>query len=397
MEAFEAAGSNSKFGGYIELEEYESNKPEKEEEEDDGEVGQDLLEIVDSLSTDVFDGLALGPSNDSSAQEGGGECRQAHDDVDDEPKAREDVDATPKREHKSAAPAARDVYDQVIDEFLSDEMLTDEESTTQSSDGSTVTSNDFFSSILVTKTKNNSSGGEDGPLLACPDDSGLKEFLALTAYYGGQAGENIDELNQFLFTELEINNFASDVEALRQEVINHGFQKVSQVEWAEMFKSLYDPGDDAPKERLRLTSTSAAAEEEENQERQQLEANISTALCVSRNPSALQSSGANSLADNTEQALEGDEGMEMPYPSSQLSKSTSGLPPLLPPPPKDTKKDESTHAPILMKKKNSLLSKLKSIGSKHKKTPVTRVKLDDGSMASVSIDTVSKLEKCHWV
>lgn len=396
MEAFEAAGSHPEFGGYVELEECEPMKPDREEEEDN-EVDLDFLEIVDSLSTDVFDGLTLNPSNDSSAQKGGGECRQTREDVDDAPKTREDVDAIPKRKSRDAS-APRDPYDDVIDEFLSDEMLTDEESTTQSSGGSTVTSNEFSPSMLVDKNKsNNPTGGEEGLLLACPDDSGLKEFLALTAYYGGQAGENIDELNRFLFTELEIDNFASDVEALRQEVVNHGFQKLSQVEWAELFKSVYNPGASDLQEHLKLTSMAASEVEEEKQERQQLEANISTALCVSQNPSTLQSSTSTSLADNPEQALAREESIEMPYPHCQLVKSSSGLPPLLPPPPKDTKKEESTHAPIHMKKKNSFLSKLKSMGSKHKKTPVTRVKLDDGSMASVSIDTVTKLEKCHWV
>jgi len=351
-ELFEAGVLNHK--GYVELESC-------------GDQGKlDDLEIVDSMSGDIFDGLTTSPSNESA-----GECRQTREDVD-------DVSITKKREDVDYSSLLKkdDDYDGLREEFL-----TDEESTSQASSGSNVStlmSNDLESSIV---TKPN----EDTPI-TCPDDSGMKEFLALTAYYGGQAGENIDEMNRFLFAELEVNGFAEEVEDLRQEVIRNGLDTLSQVEWAELFKSLYDAGDGANVPQEQPTLASAAAEDRQEKE------NI-TAL-VTRSAVVESSFTGCLVPDMNELALE--EGMEMPYPLCQLSTiSLASLP------------GEEPLVPI--KKRNTFLSKLLS-GPKRgtskiasapaatsKKTTVTRVKLSDGSMASVSVDTVSRLQKCEWV
>lgn len=330
--------------------------------------------IPDSTSEDVFDGLvdvlALTPSGES----GESSAYQSRQDVDDFLEVKtptfSNQDLTNDDEYAGVREAALTDDDECAG--VREAILTDEEENSSGyheNDSSTMMTNE--TSVVLPRNDNGQ--------LTCPNGSGMEELLAFTAHYGGQAGENLDELNRFLFEELEVKGFVEEMEELRQEMMKNGIEKLETVDWAELLKSLVDYGRHLSpvKEKAALASSSHGGSQEPT-------AHVAT----TESPCTL--SGARCMLDQmNEMVLE--EGMEMPYFScGDLADSSAPCPP----------------SPL--KKKHSFLSKLfpaakrdKAASASEPKLPrlqeVARVQLTDGSMASVNVDTVAKLQKCQWV
>ena len=266
----------------------------------------------------------------------------------------------------------------------------DDDSATLSHDESTLMSADTRSTIE-----------EPGPKMAlCSDDVSLQKIVELSR----QTGASLDDLNKFLAEELEVDGLAQDMSALRQEVVKNGLDSLHQIDLATLFSQFTASNSQEQDKPLQLNTTPEDAKFNEDEKED-------SSTKQTTEPPRTSSLVACLTMEMDDVAAE--EGMEIPYFTCEgvLNKPAS----------KDKK---NPAAPALLSRlllggsQNKIKDNPEYSEDKINDSPqsfetllvatvadsppfafldIMRVQLDDGDMASVSKDTVAKLQNCEWV